>query len=178
MKVNIGKYPKHAERRVSVTIEKHDTYSLDRTLALIILPALLQLRESQHGIPSEFATIGGEDYSDQLSFDFYSESNKELFDTVAVKRWEEILDKIIWSFQQLVIDDHGEKYHHGKGEYTWEKTDEPYLNPATNKLEDTYIMKDLNPNGHWYDIVGHQLHEERIQEGLELFGKYYKHLWD
>lgn len=178
MKVNIGKFPKHAERRANVNIEKHDTYSLDRTLALIILPALLQLKETQHGIPSEFAIIGGEDYDDQYSFDFYTESQKELFDTFAIARWTEILDKMIWSFQQLVLDDYGQIYHHGEAKYAWEKTDEQFLNPTTNKMENTYIMKDLNPNEHWYDAEGHKLHEERIQEGLELFGKYYKHLWD
>ena len=178
MKVKIGKFPKHAERRVSVKIEKHDAYSLDRTLALIILPALLQLKETQHGIPSEFAMVGGEDYEDQLSFDFYTESRDKLFEDIAVARWGEVLDKMIWSFQQLVIDDHGEKYHHGTAKYTWEKSKNQYLNPVTNKMEDMYEMKDLNPGEHWYDVVGHQLHEERIQEGLELFGKYYKHLWD
>jgi hypothetical protein len=39
-------------------------------------------------------------------------------------------------------------------------------------------MVDENPGEHWYDIVGHQLHEERIQEGLELFGKHLRDLWD
>jgi len=178
MKVHIGKYPKKAERKVSVEIDTHDTYSLDRTLALIILPALLQLKEAQHGIPSEFAEIGGEDYDNQLSFDFYSETRNNLFDTVAVARWTEVLDKMIWSFQQLVIDDHGKQYHHGKPEYIWKKTDDIMLNTVTNKMEEVYEMHDGNPGEHWYDVVGHRIHEERIQEGLELFGKYYKHLWD
>jgi hypothetical protein len=26
--------------------------------------------------------------------------------------------------------------------------------------------------------VGHQLHEERMQEGFDLFGKHYRSLWD
>jgi hypothetical protein len=39
-------------------------------------------------------------------------------------------------------------------------------------------MVDKNPDEHWYDHIGHQLHEARIQEGLELFGKYYRNLWD
>jgi hypothetical protein len=39
-------------------------------------------------------------------------------------------------------------------------------------------MVDKNPGAHWYDAEGHLLHEERIQEGLELFGKYYRSLWD
>jgi len=176
MKVNIGKYPKIAERRVSVEIERHDTYSFDQTLALIILPALLQLRETQHGIPTEFATVGGEDYDTQDSFDFYKETNKECFD-VAIERWNDVLDKMIWSFQQIVYSDWEEKYIHGKAKYVHVPSD-PFLNPLTGRTEATYTMVDTNPDEHWTDYEGMRLHEERIQEGLELFGKYYKHLWD
>jgi hypothetical protein len=178
MKANIGKYKKKGDRRIDVQIERHDTYSLDRTLALIILPALIQLRDTQSGIPSEFATIGGEDYSDQQCFDFYQESHKELFESVAVARWNDTLDKMIWSFQQLVLDDYSEKYHHGTPKYDWKKTGDQTYNPSTKKMEDLYEMIDANPTEHWYDVDGHRLHEERIQEGLELFGKYYRHLWD
>jgi len=39
-------------------------------------------------------------------------------------------------------------------------------------------MIDKNPTEHWTDYIGMRIHEERIQEGLELFGKYYRHLWD
>jgi hypothetical protein len=39
-------------------------------------------------------------------------------------------------------------------------------------------MVDKDPDAHWYDAEGHKLHEDRIQEGLELFGKYYRSLWD
>ena len=66
MKVNLGKYPKISSRRVSVEIERFDTYSLDHTLAHIILPALLQLKATKHGIPHEFvADVGGADYDSQ-----------------------------------------------------------------------------------------------------------------
>ena len=90
----------------------------------------------------------------------------------------EVLNKMIWSFQQLVHDDYDELYHHGTAQYSWRETDETYLDPITKKLEKTYEMIDTNPNEHWYDIEGHRLHEQRIQEGLELFGKYFTNLWD
>jgi hypothetical protein len=45
-------------------------------------------------------------------------------------------------------------------------------------VEKAYEMVDENPGEHWYDHIGHELHEERIQEGLELFGKYFRSLWD
>jgi hypothetical protein len=87
------------------------------------------------------------------------------------------MDKMIWSFEQILHDDYDSQYHHGEARYTFVDTD-PMLNPLTGKMETMHQMVDSNPNEHWYDYVGHQLHEERIQEGLELFGKYFRNLWD
>ena len=179
MKVNIHKYPKgNAERKINVEIERFDTWSLDHTLAHIILPALLQLKEEKHGVPSELVNdVGGEDWDQQDSFDFYKETHNEAFE-IACERWNVILDKMIWSFEQLVKDDYDSLYHHGDAKFDWVKTDKLYPNPVTGKMEATYQMVDKNPEEHWYDHVGHQLHEERMQEGFELFGKYYRSLWD
>jgi hypothetical protein len=179
MKVKIGKFPKKGNRRkIDVQIDGFDTWSFDHTLANIIYPALLQLKATKHGVPSEVVDdVGGEDWKEQGSFDFYKETHNEAFDE-ACKRWDEILDKMIWSFQQLAIDDYDSKYHHGKAELDWIESDKTYPNPITGKIEKTYQMVDKNPDEHWYDVEGHELHEQRIREGLELFGKYYRNLWD
>lgn len=179
MKVKIGKYPKKGNRRkVNIQIDGFDTWSFDHTLAHIIYPALLQLKATKHGVPSEIVNdVGGEDFSMQDSFDFYKETHQEAFNE-ACKRWDEILDKMIWSFQQLALDNYDSKYHHGETDWDWVETDKTFPNPITGKVEKTYQMIDKNPGGHWYDVDGHQLHEARIQEGLELFGKYYRNLWD
>jgi hypothetical protein len=178
MKVNIKNWPKTGHRKISVEIEGFDTWDLDSTLAKIIYPALLQLKERSNSVPNELTKdIGGEDYADQSSFDFYKETYNEAFSEVC-KRWDEILNKIIWSFQQLAMEEYDKKYHHGVGEYEWVETSTLYPNPITGKMEKTYQMVDKNPDEHWYDHAGHMLHEKRIQEGLELFGKYYRNLWD
>lgn len=178
MKVDIKKWPKKGQRKISVQIDEFDTWDLDNTLAKIIYPALVQLKAHKHGVPNNITEgIGGEDYVEQLSFDFYRETYNDAF-SEACKQWDEILDKIIWAFQQLALDDYDKKYHHGVGEYEWVETDRLYPNPITGKMEKTYKMVDKNPDDHWYDYIGHQLHEDRIQEGLELFGKYYRNLWD
>ncbi len=179
MKVKIGKYPKgDTARRINVEIDEYDTWGLDHTLALIILPALIQLKNTKHGVPSEFTNRIGGDFDGNFTFDFIKEDEDEVFDKLCTK-WDEVLDKMIWSFQQLSIDDdYDNKYHHGKMDISWEKTEKQYPNPVTGKLEHMYEMVDKNPDEHWYDHVGHTLHEQRIQEGLELFGKYYRNLWD
>jgi hypothetical protein len=179
MKVKIGKYPKNNNnRKIDIQIENFDTWSFDHTLALIIYPALLQLKATKHGIPNELVDdVGGEDWREQDCFDFYKETHNESFD-IACKRWDEVLDKMIWSFKQLADDNYNAKYHHGKSEYDFVETDKLYPNPISGKMEKTYQMVDKNPDEHFFDAEGLRLHEERIQEGLELFGKYYRSLWD
>lgn len=179
MKVKLGKYPKgDAKRRVHVEVDGFDTWSLDHTLALIILPALIQLKNTKHGVPSEFVERTGGDFDRNYCFEFLKEDDDLVFDKLC-DQWEEVLDKMIWSFQQLSIDDdYDSKYHHGHMEIGWEKTPQKYPDPVTGKMEHMFQMVDKNPGEHWYDHVGHQLHDKRIQEGLELFGKYYRSLWD
>ena len=179
MKINIGKFPKKdsGSRKIKVEIENHDTWNLDNTLALIIYPALLQLKATKQGVPSEFGDVGGETWGTQERFEFYQESHDEAW-KVGIERWEEILEKMIWSFEQLLKGEYDEQYHHGDPKYDWIKSDKTFANPITGKVEETFQMVDKNPTEHWYDSVGHLKHEERIQEGLELFGKYYRNLWD
>jgi len=175
MKVSIGKY-KNKGRKISVQIDDSDVWSFDHTLAYIILPALLQLKKVKHGIPNDFAEVGGANHESQYCFDFYSESHNEAFDE-GVKRWDEVLNKMIWSFQQLIIE-YEDKYHYGKFKFDWEESTETYKNSKTGKLEKLFQMIDKTPNEHWTDFVGMELHNSRIQEGLDLFGKYYRSLWD
>ena len=178
MKVDIKKFPKKGNRRkIKVQIDKWDTWNLDNTLAHIIYPALLQLKATKHGIPHDFSEVGGESYNSQECFDFYEDKDGKLFDE-RIKEWDVVLDKMIWSFQQLAEGDYDDQYHHGSAEYDWVESDKQYPNPVTGKMEPTYQMVDKNPTEHWYDFVGHQLHNDRIQEGLDLFGKYYRNLWD
>lgn len=177
MKVNLGKYNKDDSRHIDVQIEKFDTYSFDHTLAHIILPGLIQLKLHKMGVPTEFADVGGADYENQKSFDFYAETHDWAFEQ-SINKWEEILDKIIWSFQQILFDDWEKKYEYGIPEFDWVPSDQTYLNALTNKVEQTFTLLDKNKEDHWTDYNGIREHQRRIQEGLELFGKYYQHLWD
>ena len=124
MKVKIGPFPKKGNRRkIDIQIDKFDTWSFDHTLAHIIYPALLQLKATKHGVPGGLVDdVGGEDWSSQESFDFYKETHDESWE-IAAKKWDVILDKMIWSFQQLADSNYDSKYHHGEAKFDWEKTD-------------------------------------------------------
>lgn len=176
MKVKIGKYHKvSVKRKISVEIEPFDTWGLDHTLSYIIYPALLQLKATKHGVPGEFAMVGGEDYLEQLSFDFYKESHSDSFNE-KIKEWDEVLDKMIWSFQQILTDDWESLYYHGDQTIDWIPNKDKFLDPVTGKMEESYTMK--HKEDYFFDAEGMKVHQKRIQEGLELFGKYYQALWD
>lgn len=163
MKVNISKFNRKGQR-VKIEIDNHDTWNMDAALAMIILPMLLQLKETKQGFPSMVSS--DKIQPGQLCFDFVEENHPETY-LEDIKKWDDILDKMIWSFQQLVENNYTELYYHGNPDVEFKK--------QTSILVE---LVDLNPNGHWYDSEGHALHEERIQEGLDLFGKYYRCLWD
>ena len=165
MKVNISKFFTKGQR-IKIEIDRHDTWSMDHTLAWIILPLLLQLKETKHGFPSMVSSQYDNVQPGQMCFDFMYEDSPEAY-LEDLKKWDDILDKMIWSFKQIVEDEYDQVYHHGKSELTTKKI-------GNGSVE----VVDLNSNGHWYDHVGHRLHEERIQEGLDLFAKYYRCLWD
>ena len=174
MKVSIGPY-EDGDQKIDIEIEEHDTWSMDLTLAHIIVPMLKQLKETKHGAPSslpEFQMIsyqlsGGR----QMCFDFYEAGNDTAWDA-GHTHWDEIMDKMIWSFEQVLVD--------------WEDqywTVKPKLDlDAMLKQED----EDSEVNTHpllWdehgvCDWVGMDNHRKKMQEGFDLFGKYFCDLWD
>lgn len=178
MKVKLSKYYRNKGRKNEVEIHNYDVWSLDHSLAYIIYPALLTLKQTKKGIPADFIdNIGGEEWTAQLSFDFYRETHNWAFEQ-AVQRWEDTLDKMIWSFGELISDNEND-YHYGKiSKFKVVKTGKTMLNPITNKVEELSEMIDPDPNTHYFDADGFVLYQDRIQEGLELFGKYYRSLWD
>lgn len=176
MKVNIGKYRDNG-RKIEVKVDNSDIWSFDHTLAYIVLPNLLYLKEVKHGVPGDFVDVGGAEHEAQDSFDFYKETHTEAFN-IGCKKWDEVLDKMIWSFYQLAFVDYDSLYHHGEGKYEFIESDQMHLDPVTGKMETFLTLWDKNEKNRWFDSVGLTCHEERIQEGLELFGKYYRSLWD
>ena len=63
MKIKISDYPKYyywldrlfgwnPKQKIRVRIDTHDTWSMDHTLAHIVLPMLVQLKRTKHGAPN------------------------------------------------------------------------------------------------------------------------------
>lgn len=170
-----------------VKIDEWDTWSMDNTLAPIILPMLKQLRESKQGspivefedVPENLRMTGTQEYEEQSVFDFYTEDESYDDDYPNIHaRWDWVLGEMIFAFEHIQDETWQEKFYTGESDWQWEKLEETYLNPVTGKQEGLTRMVE-GPN-HTYkcDYDGMKKVEERIQNGLVLFGKYYRALWD
>lgn len=137
-----------------VKIDKYDTWSMDHTLANIILPMLKQLKATKHGSPK----VDDEDVPFELrSYTAWPVEQYEIDDHWHA-RWDYVLSEMIWAFEQKVdIDDEEHFFDHSK---------------STGKLwGDDYVP----PKVDWAALKAHQ---ERRANGYRLFGKYYEGLWD
>jgi len=108
MKINIGKYPNHwpwsnwlfdkfgysPEQKVKVHIDKWDTWSMDHTLAPIILPMLIQLKETKHGAPY----VDPKDVPKELRPKLDFKDIKYDTDETHFERWDWVLDEMIYAF--------------------------------------------------------------------------------
>ena len=168
-----------------VKIDRWDTWGMDHTLAKIILPMLKQLKETKHGsayvdindVPEELRGTSTPDYDAQLTFDFYNETDDDVDYELVHKRWDYVLNEMIFAFECKNNDSWDDQFWTGElGELTWEETGETMFNPITNKEEKTYQM--LTSGNRTCDWEGRAAMQKRIDNGFRLFGKYYEGLWD
>lgn len=101
------------KRKIKIHIDNFDVWNADETLAYIIVPLLKKLKENHHSCPAN----------------------------ISEKKWNDILDQMIWSFEQM------------------------------NQKSD-YTIDDLIKEG-----FDEKEYIKRVDNGIKLFAKYYRHLW-
>ena len=142
-------------QQIKVRIDRWDTWSMDHTLAHIVLPMLVQLKATKHGAP----WVDDEDVLEELrSTSAPPKENEYDTDDFHFKRWDWVLDEMIWAFNQKCRDHWEDDYY---GDY-----DEDQKNGS------------MAGSFEWIDHEGMKAHQERMTNGFRLFGKYYENLWD
>lgn len=157
MKAIIGRYPKgDTPRRVKIVIDPYDTWSMDHTLALIIVPMLKQLKATTHGAP----LVDDEYVPEHLRSTAAPPTENEWdVDDNHFKRWDYVLDEMIWAMEQIVAhDNEGLFFDHSEVD------------------EEADLMKQIAQIK--CDHEGLQKHHERIANGTKLFGIFFQSLWD
>lgn len=159
------------KRTVKIHIDRWDTWSMDHTLALIILPMLKQLRESKHGAPY----VDPKDVPSELRPKRQTKRERESghTDSTHFQRWDWVLDEMIFAFEHMVDEDWEDRFHTGKYDLRsrvseWDADGKPSLYEMVEGPEHTAET----------DYEGLQAVWKRIDNGLLLFGKYYRNLWD
>jgi len=147
-----------------VKIDHYDVWSMDSTLSPIILPMLKELKRVKHGAPF----VDDEDVPPKLrarrtvykgNADPALHQINDDVDKKFFKRFDYILDEMIWTFEQLCMDDHEAQFY-----------------DHTESRKETDLMKSVRKIK--VDRVGLKKHNDRIDNGLRLFGKYFRALWD
>jgi hypothetical protein len=160
------------KRRIKIKIDKYDIWNLFETLSIIILPCLKEFRKNLHGAPGCLDSFNqSSEVSRQICFDFYKEDD-ELAWKSGHNEWGIILDKMIWSFEQLQLDWEDQ---FGSGEVDMKSV--PIVDEATGEVKLYEMIRGPNDT-YIFDSVGYNLHLLRIKDGLNLFSKYYMSLWD
>ena len=159
---------KKKKRKIHVHIDRWDTWGMDNTLAHIILPMLKQLKATTHGAPS----VDDEDVPEHLrstSAPELTEEQKNVHDVDGnhFKRWEWVLDEMIFAFQSEVDDNWEDQFTTGEYDYRSKKTE-----------DNLYEMVQGPNHTAVTDWDGRKAYAVRMQNGFRLFGKYYQNLWD
>jgi len=152
-----------------VKIDRWDTWSMDHTLADIVLPMLKQLQKDKHGAPH----VDDEDVPMELQS--WISPPKEEFDVDGnhFARWDYILNEMIFAFDCKVDDSWQDKFRSGEHDIKsvaceWDENGKPKMYKMEKGPNDTYKC----------DYDGIELVQKRITNGFRLFGKYYEALWD
>jgi hypothetical protein len=186
MFVRIGRYANEEdsedfEREVDVVIHNYDTWSMDETLAHIIIPMLKQLKKTKHGAPKVDSIDVPMSLKPSL-YDVAKYNEDGTTDDKFFKRWDWVMDEMIFAFESK-LNDWEDKYHTGNSDIKFEP-----VGPAQLRLfpdedgkteEHKFYEMVRGPNDTAkFDKEGYIKEAERIENGFRLFGKYYQSLWD
>ena len=150
-------FDRRTGQKQTIHIDRWDTWSMDHTLAPIILPMLIQLKKEKHGAPN----VDPKDVPKELrpttkwkkAYEGDGTTDPKFFE-----RWDWILDEMIWAFEQKCRD-HWEEDYYG-----------PYI--------ESKDKRELFGRFEWIDDEGRKKHQERMSNGFRLFGTYFENLWD
>lgn len=146
---------KRSDQKIRVKIHNYDVWGMDHTLAHIVVPMLKLLNEKKNGAPFvDDADVPKELHMTKKELDLFN--NDGSTDDKFFKRWDWIMDEMIWAFEQKTYD--WEEQYCGE----WQPSDDEPLGGHF-----------LNSNDE-----GRKAHQERMSNGFRLFGKYFEALWD
>lgn len=147
------------ERKIKIKIDNYDVWGMDHTLALLIVPMLKLLKEKKQGspdvddadVPEELRSTAAPELTEVQKSTGHSDANFH-------KRWEWVLDEMIWAMEQVANEDSDSQF---------------FEHPEDASLSFEESVRKVK-----FDKEGYEQWQNRKQHGLLLFGKYFQALWD
>ncbi len=126
---------KFRSQRTYIKIDDYDVWGMDITLAQIIVPMLEKLKECKHGAP----VVDLEDVPEELRC---TEEELKSHDTDKnfFKRWDYVMDEMIWAFKTDIKDDLI---------MLWDKDDNTAYENASKRLANGHRLFGKYYNGLW-----------------------------
>ena len=159
-----------------VKIDRYDTWSMDHTLAHIILPMLKQLKEKQHGA----GYVDDDDVPEGIglrSTEALPKENEWDTDSNHFERWNWVMNEMIFAFECKIDDSWEDAFREGEIDMLWVPVD-VHGNEVPRGEHKYFRMKDGPKNTYKCDYDGMKVVQNRIDNGFRLFGRYYQNLWD
>ncbi len=147
-------------------MEKVEVFELYASLAPIILNALIEFNETKFSA----AAVDDEDVPENLKSTSAPPKENGWADDNWFARWDYVLNEMIFAFQSIV--DHTESMYHD--DY-WEGEMDVSIEPIDES--DLFEFKKGPNHSRTFLKEKYAKIDERIQNGLMLFGKYYRNLW-
>ena len=146
---DIEKLAKYKQQRVERGFDSTELWNLYYTFALFILPRLVEFRKVANAYPHDFETF---------------------------EEWAKIIDKMIYAFDHIANEEKYQDEYEKEIGLTWDGAYELKKVPNTEYHEivqgKKYDEEKVNKLHEWQKVEG-----EKIDEGLMLFGKYFRALW-
>lgn len=152
-------------RKNVVEIDDYDVWNCDFTLAQIIHPLLVKLKEKKQGAP----LVEDENVPEELrSTSCAPKENEWDSDENHFKRWDWALDEMIFAMQEIANDNENEPPYHTKT-----GTMEPSNANEHGWVEMNFVGWESTPES----VAANKAYHDRVQNGCRLFGLHFQNLW-
>jgi len=150
-----------------------ESWDFKSALANWALPRLKHMKDNLHGYPSysfdedlklKLSLIPEKKWEEISAGKEIVDEGRNIREEHGMKEWNKILDKIIWSFEN----------HDNEPMPTEPENYDPRCNMI--KYDDGSTEYEHLDDRPW-DWTECEAHDKKVQEGLDLFAKYYKDLW-
>ena len=147
-----------------IKTDSWDSWSADHTMAMLILPIMKDLKNKKQS----YGFILDEDVPEELRSTNSTKNHEYDWDDLSQKRYEWVLDEIIWSLDKVIDESWEDQFHTGVIDINWVQC-----------KDDSELMQlHKGPNDtHKFDIEGYREYNKRIDNGLRLFGVYFRTFW-